>query len=226
MGGSVIAPNGIDADFLKSFKKFVTTQIRNKHRFIIVIGGGGIARSYQRAAKELTTKTKAIELDTLGMRATRLNAELVRVMLDGNRERMHPTIIDSPERLLYVTEPIAIAAGWMPGYSTDTVAVRIAEETNASRVIVAGHPPYVYNKDFKTHTDAKPLKKLTWEEYGKLISNQWSPGMAVPVDPIASKRAERMGITAIVTSGTNLENFEKLINDRPFEGTTIKPTTQ
>jgi len=219
LGGSIVAPEGVDEAFLQRFRTLVKRLVGRGHRFIIVIGGGGIARKYQRAAKILSDDATQIELDTVGMRATQLNAELVRVALgDGT----HPEIINTPEKLLHLRDPIAVAAGWMPGYSTDTVAVRIAEEIGAKRIIVAGQPPYVYDRDFTRYPNAKPFRKMTWHDYGTIISGKWKPGMSAPVDPVAARRAERMNITAIVLRGTQLTNLEDLLNGRGFRGTIIQ----
>lgn len=220
LGGSVVAPDGIDISFLEKFRLFLKNFVRRQFRFIIVIGGGGLAREYQRNAAHLAPETSAIELDTIGMRATQLNAELVRVAL-GNGSTVHPRIISSPERLLYVTEPVAIAAGWMPGYSTDTVAVRVAEEIGAKRVIIAGKPPYVYDRDFMKDAHAKPFRHLMWKEYRKLIGGRWQPGMSAPVDPVAAQRAERMGLEVLVVRGTNLENLARVLRGERFRGTII-----
>lgn len=219
LGGSVVAPDGVDYAFLAKFRAVIKKQISQGHRFIIVIGGGGIAREYQRATRVLAPNASAIELDTVGMRATQLNAELARVAFG---KHTHARIIASPERLLYVNEPIAVAAGWMPGYSTDTVAVRIAEEIGERRVIVAGRPAFVYDRDFARFPNAKPFTRLSWKEYGKLIQKKWRPGMAAPVDPVAAERAARMGISVAVVRGTQLSNLERLLNGKPFKGTVIE----
>ena len=219
LGGSVVAPDGVDIGFLKRFRTLITGQIRAGQRFIFVIGGGGIARTYQNAAKSLKPDVPDIELDTVGMRATRLNAELVRIAF---WPRVHPDIINTPEKLLHVSQPVAVAAGWMPGYSTDTVAVRIAEELSEKQIIIAGHPAYVYDKDIKKYPNAKPLKALTWEEYLEIIPEGWHPGMPAPVDPVAAKRAARMGIAARVIAAKNIKNVHALLCEEPFRGTVIR----
>src|SRR3989338_5365923 len=132
------------------------------------------------------------------MRATQLNAELVRLSFG---KRVHPEIVNAPEKLLHLRDPIAVAAGWMPGYSTDTVAVRVAEELGAKRIVIAGRPAYVYDRDFVRYPNAKPLKRLSWREYGKIVSGRWKPGMAAPVDPVAARRAGRLGLPVLVVRG-------------------------
>ena len=218
LGGSVVAPDDIDLTFLKRFRELILRQVRQSQRFIIVIGGGGIARRYQRAATTLTKGTPDIELDTVGMRATRLNAELVRIAF---WPRVHPDIVNAPEKLLHITEPVAVAAGWMPGYSTDTVAVRIAEELQEKRVIIAGYPAYVYDKDIRKYPTARAIKSLTWEEYLNIVPHTWRPGLPAPVDPVAARRAARMGISACVVKAKAIANLRALFKDEPFRGTTI-----
>ena len=219
LGGSVVAPDRVDLAFLKRFTKMTHSLVRSGQRFILVIGGGGIAREYQKAAKSLGTKAPDVELDTIGMRATRLNAELVRIAFWPN---VHPDIINTPEKLLHISAPVAIAAGWMPGYSTDTVAVRVAEELGERHITIAGAPAYVYDKDVKKHKDAKPMKELTWEEYLEIVPNEWKPGMPAPVDPVAAKRAARMGIAAAVIKAKRIANMKKLFLGERFTGTLIR----
>ena len=62
-------------------------------------------------------------------------------------------------------EKILVAGGWKPGWSTDYVAVRIAQRLGVRQVINLSNTDYVYDKDPKLHTDARPLKGLGWEEF-------------------------------------------------------------
>jgi uridylate kinase len=75
LGGSLIVPDQIDVDFLKSFKELIISKLKQDKKFVIITGGGKICRRYQDAAKELADPTN-LELDTIGIRALNLNAEL------------------------------------------------------------------------------------------------------------------------------------------------------
>ena len=45
VGGSLVVPGGgIDAKFLKGFKKLIEAQVKKGWRFVIVVGGGGRSR--------------------------------------------------------------------------------------------------------------------------------------------------------------------------------------
>ena len=54
VGGSiVIPPEGFDVPFLKKFRSFILRYVRGGKRIILVIGGGGTARTYQAAAAKV-----------------------------------------------------------------------------------------------------------------------------------------------------------------------------
>ena len=59
LGGSLVAPGEIDLGFLKNFKHSLQKYLPQK-RFFILVGGGKIARIYQKAfwnlAQNLTTE--------------------------------------------------------------------------------------------------------------------------------------------------------------------------
>ena len=51
LGGSIVAPDSVDENFLRDFKKLIQSFIEtdSNRRFIFVVGGGGPARSWQKA---------------------------------------------------------------------------------------------------------------------------------------------------------------------------------
>ena len=78
VGGSIISPDKPDYFFLKEFKNFVIKNL-DKYKFIIVTGGGKTNFYYNEAAKRVSKITDE-DLDWLGIAATRLNAELLRII--------------------------------------------------------------------------------------------------------------------------------------------------
>ena len=91
LGGSLIVPDKINIEWLREFKQIIEGMFE-KHRFIIICGGGKTARDYQNAAKEIVELDNE-DLDWLGIYATRLNAHLLRTVF---RESAHPQIIKDP----------------------------------------------------------------------------------------------------------------------------------
>src|SRR6185369_2104394 len=184
LGGSLLVPESIDSEFLGNFKKFIVAHIKKGYRFILVTGGGKTARRYIESAA-LVSKITDEDRDWLGIHATRMNAHLVRTIF---REYAHPRINTNPHDLedFYSTpEPILVASGWRPGFSTDFDAVVLGEYLDAKRIVNLSNVERVYSKDPRVHADAKPFDTLTWKEFRKIVGDKWNPGMNVPFDPIA-----------------------------------------
>ena len=76
LGGSLVAPNEIDLGFLKLFKRCLQKYLGTK-QFIILVGGGKIARNYQKALLEIGAKSNT--RDWIGINVTKLNAEQVKM---------------------------------------------------------------------------------------------------------------------------------------------------
>jgi len=218
LGGSIICPDKIDSLFLRKFKKFIEDFIGKGYKFILVTGGGRLSRVYQEAAAKVAGIDDE-DKDWLGIHATRLNAHLLRTIF---RELAEPMIIDSRDKVKMPEKPVFIASGWRPGWSTDYIAVAIAEILGAKEIIIAGKPAFVYDKDPGKYKNAKKFEKMNWAEYRELIPDKWIPGLHSPVDPIGAKLADEKGIKAIIMNGKDLKNFSKLLNGKDFRGTIIE----
>ncbi len=218
LGGSIIAPDKPDYFFIREFKNFVLRYM-NKYRFIIVCGGGKTNSYYNRAATRVS-KVKDEDLDWLGIMATRLNAELTRIIFG---DLAYKKVIINPEKKITTKKPIIVAAGYKPGWSTDYVSVLLAKQFKVKRLLNFTNIDYVYDKDPSKHSDAKRIYEINWTKYKKLIGKKWSPRMNAPFGPIASKEAKKLKLTVAVLNGTNLKNVESYLLDRSFKGTVIKP---
>lgn len=225
LGGSLIVPDtGIDVNFLKNFNNFVRTQITQyNRRFIIVAGGGATARSYRDAGNEVIGQVTKDDLDWLGIHATRINAHLIRTIF---KDIAHKRIIDRYDRMEPgIREPVIVAAGWKPGWSTDYCAVLLAKIHRAKVLINLSNVNMVYTADPRKDKNARPIERTTWKYFCKLIGSEWTPGMNVPWDPIAAREAKKLDLTVIVLRGTNIQNIEKLLTGKKFIGTVISPFT-
>ena len=153
LGGSIVYPDEIDAAFLKKFKKFLAPFLKKGMQFVLVIGGGKLARRFQEAAHHVS-KLEDEDKDWIGIHATRLNGHLLRTIF---RDVADPVMIDARRKMKKLKHPITIAAGWRPGWSTDYVAMRIAADFGIREVIIAGKPAHVHEKDPAKFPKAKPL---------------------------------------------------------------------
>lgn len=218
LGGSVIVPDEVDTIFLKKFCRLIYNFTKTGGRAVIVAGGGGTNKKYNQAAQKFA-KILDIDLDWLGIAATKLNAELLRVIFG---EAAHGKVVDNPTKKVKTSKKIIIAAGWQPGCSSDNDAVLWAKNFGAKSVINLTNTDYVYDKDPKKFKNAKPLKKLKWAEYRKMVGSKWIPRMHAPFDPIASRLAEKWGIEVVIMRGTDLNNCQNFLEEKKFKGSVIK----
>lgn len=221
LGGSMIVPEKVDTDFLKQFHSLIVNYINedNARKVILVCGGGGTAREYQKAFKYITGKTEQASEDWIGIAATKLNAEFLKHIFAGY---CLENVIDNPEDVPGFRGRILIASGWKPGFSTDYDAVLLANKYSAGEVINLSNISKVYSKDPKTHPDAESFDHITWDKYIGIVGVDWIPGMNLPFDPVAAQKAAELELRVIIASGKNNENTRKILYDEPFEGTVIE----
>lgn len=228
LGGSVVVPHisddgGINVEFLKTFLVFLKKQIKKGRKFVIVVGGGKTARVYQKSAAEIVPISEW-DLDWIGIHATRLNAHLMRTIFE---KEAYPVVIDHDpleeevESMKASNRRLFFASGWRPGWSTDYIAVRLAQKFEAKEVIIAKDTPFVYDSDPRKNKNAKPIEKISWTQYEKLIPKKWMPGLSSPVDPVATRLAKKIGVSAKIVRGTDLPNFQNAIEGENFVGTLI-----
>jgi len=223
LGGSIVAPEKVDTEFLKNFVSLIRSFIEkdNNNRFIFVVGGGGPARLYQNAYRDIfNNDIKNEEADWIGIMATRLNAQLIKALMS---DYCSQDVVTNPLEVSPLTGHVLVAAGWKPGFSTDYDAVLLAERFGAEIVINLSNIEKVYTVDPRTDSNAKPIDKITWADFRAMVGDEWVPGKNVPFDPIASRHAEKIGLKVICAAGKNIDNLKKILNGEEFIGTTIEP---
>lgn len=220
LGGSIVAPEKVDVEFLTRFKASIAGYLeeRKDARLILTVGGGAPARIYQDAARKISPSSSAEELDWLGIRATHLNGALVRAVFS---EYVENELVTDPTGDFSFDGRILVAAGWKPGFSTDTDAVYLARKFGAKTVVNLSNIKKVYTDDPRKNPDAKPLDHISWDDFIAMVGETWTPGKNTPFDPIASQIARKEGMRVICMDGRNIENLMAMLSDRPFEGTTI-----
>jgi uridylate kinase len=222
LGGSIVAPDGVDIRFLGDFVNLIRSFLEAdpNRRFIFVVGGGGPARHWQNAYREISgSGFKDEEADWIGITATRLNAQLVRAVMG---EWCSQEVVTNPTQVDPLTGRVLVAAGWKPGFSTDYDAVLLAERFQADAVINLSNIEKVYTADPRIDSNAKPIDKISWADFRALVGDDWVPGKNVPFDAVASRHAAKIGLKVICAAGKNLENLKKILPGEDFIGTMIE----
>ncbi len=213
LGGSLIAPDGVDVSFLKKFREMI---LGRPERFVIICGGGKTARRYQDAAQSLIGSDDDA-LDWIGISATHLNANLLRLAFEKDAEQ---EIVVDPTKKVSWTRKLLVAGGWKPGRSTDYDAVILARKYGIGMIINMSNVDYVYEQDPRKKSDAKRMPFLSWQGFFKIVGDKWKPGMSAPFDPIAAQEAEKSGLKVIIV-GQDLGNLAALLDGSEFNGTLI-----
>lgn len=219
LGGSLLCPpSGPETKVIKRYAQWLK-KLAKQYRYVVAFTGGGqIARQYITLARQMHTNVSAVDQDWVGIRASRLNAELLRVACG---ELADPEIITDPRIKLRSQKRILIGAGWKPGRSTDYDAVRLAVENAVPIVYNLSNIKYLYNRDPIKYPDAKPVKQLTWPDYFAITGRHWRPGLNTPFDPVAAKLAYQEKIVVHILHGAYLANVDRALAGQPFVGTML-----
>lgn len=219
LGGSLIAPDGLDIKFLKNFRKLILAYIKKGNKVILVCGGGNTSRFYQKTAKIINPKVSSTDLDLIGIGATKINAELVSAIFG---DFAMESVLSNPALRAKTSRRIVVGAGFEPGSSSDKDAVLAAKAFGAKTVINLSNITYVYDKDPSKFKDAKAQKKMSWQDFLKLVGSKWVPGAHVPFDPIASRLAAKWGMKLVVMKGSDLVNLARFLAGKDFKGTMVE----
>lgn len=222
LGGSLLFSKGeVDTNFLEQFRELILRYVRRGYRFVIIVGGGTIARQYQNALRRLGIAS-SVEHDWIAIRVTHVHAHLLRILFGkyaDDRVIMKPT---EAHRGAFRNKKILLAGGEKPGQTTDCVAVKCAIGVGATTVLNLSNVDYIYDRDPKKYREAKQLRELSWTEFQKLFPRRHTPGSNVPFDPVATALAKKHKLTVAFLDSdlTNVNNFFK---EKKFRGTIVTP---
>ena len=220
IGGSVLVPD-LDADRVAAFASVVNGLAADGVTLGVVVGGGAIARDYIGAARSL--RANEIELDGLGIAATRLNARLFITALGGRAIPSPATDYEAAGAALRRGD-VAVMGGVTPGQTTDAVSAAVAEYVGADLLVYATSVPGVFSADPETSADARKFERLSAGDLVDVIADvEMSAGASAPVDLLAAKLIERSGTRTIVLDGTDPERIERAVHTGEHGGTDVVP---
>ena len=218
LGGSRIVPNDkIDYKFLRDFRKMI-----DRHRgikFVIVTGGGAVAREYIDGAKMLGQKIKKQSL--LGISATRLNALLMTEIFGKEANEQLPKDMKEVKNLLRKNRIVFCGAlRWKPNNTSDGTAAALAAFLKCYFINLT-NVRGVYTANPKTNKNAKFLKNLTWKEFeGHALKIKYKAGQHFVLDQAAARIIMKKRIPTYIVS--SLSDIENIITVKSYRGSLIK----
>ncbi|MFB6197320.1 MAG: UMP kinase, partial [Halobacteriaceae archaeon] len=187
----------------------------------VVVGGGTVAREYIEAARELGANE--IELDDLGIAATRINARLLISALDVDAVATPATTYEEGGEAIRHGD-VAVMGGVVAGQTTDAVSAALAEYVDADLLVYATSVPGVFSADPNEEEGATRFDSMTGSELVDVIAGiEMSAGSSAPVDILAAKLIERSQVRTMVLDGTEPDRIIDAIISGEHDGTDIVP---
>lgn len=218
VGGSIAVPKGNKVDYLEELGALLGKYI-DRHRFILVVGGGRTARRYIKLSRELGADEAY--LDEIGIHCSRLNAMLLKAAFPPEVHTAFGRDIEDTVRLSHIYD-VVVTGGTHPGHTTDAVATILCERTGADRFINATAVDGIYDRDPEIHPDATRFDEIDATELlSLLMSTPAEAGPNLVVDPLAVRILIRSDIRGCVLDGRDLTELENALGDEGFKGTRI-----
>ena len=218
LGGSLIIPNKVNTKYLKEFKKIILKN-KSKYKFIIVCGGGSIARIYISALKEIKMNEKFQSFS--GISATRMNARFMSYFFNQDQERGIPHKMKKIKKYLKKYDIIFCGAlEYHIRQTSDSTAAQIAKKFKADFINLT-NVQGLYNKDPKEFKNAKFIPQISWIDFDKMANKtKFKPGQHFVLDQTASKIIKKNKIKTYII-GENMNQLDNVLNNRKFKGTEI-----
>lgn len=217
LGGSLIVPDEIDTSFLEKFK-----QVIKKHssfKFVIVCGGGSIARKYIKALRD-SGKSEYLQ-SMAGISITRVNARFLTYFFGKDASQGIPHDMLQVSNLLKKNNIVFCGAlRYAKKETSDGTAAKLArffgcEFINLTKV--SG----LHTKNPHEHKDAVFIPYISWLDFwNKANKIKYKPGQHFVLDQHAAEIILKHRIKTYII-GRNLKNLDNLLSGKKFKGTII-----
>lgn len=216
LGGSQIIPDKVDTKYLNQFKKTILKN-KKKYKFIIVCGGGSLARKYISAIKNNNY------LQSLaGIAATRTNARFMNYFFGQEPKNGIPLKMEEIKKQIKSQDIIFCGAlGYHINQTSDSTSAQIAIELK-TKFINLTNVKGLYTKNPKKFKDAKFIPKISWNDFDKMANKlKFKPGQHFVLDQTASKIIKKHKIPTYII-GLDTNQLDNLLHNKKFIGTSIQ----
>ncbi len=218
LGGSIIIPEDINLSYLKKFKRIIK-KFTKKYKFVIVCGGGSLARKYIKAIK---SEGIGITLQSFaGISATRTNARFMSYFFEQDSIKGIPHTTETLEENLKEKDIVFCGAlEYRPDQTSDSTAAILAKHFNSEFINITNIKG-LYTDNPLTNKNAKFISKINWNDFLKRAEKiKFTPGQHFVLDQKAAKIIQQEKIKTYII-GPSPKQLENLLNKKKFIGTTI-----
>lgn len=219
LGGSLIVPEGgVNVKYLKEFKNVILKNTK-KYKFVVVCGGGSVARTYISA---LDKSGMSNDFQSYaGISATRMNARFMSYFFNKDQKFGIPHKMSELKKYLEKSDVVFCGAlEYKPKQTSDSTAVEIAKHFKSDFINLTDVSG-LYTKNPKKYKDAQFIDEITWKGIDDMIQKiKFKPGQHFVIDQTASKMILKNKIVSYIL-GEDMKQLDNLLNHRKFKGTRI-----
>ncbi|MDP3027286.1 MAG: UMP kinase [Nanoarchaeota archaeon] len=219
LGGSLIIPEKINTEILERFKR-VLLRHTIKYRFVVVCGGGKVARTYINGLNSNNRKKQYFQ-SLLGISVTRTNARFMTYFFGKDANQGMPHDMKDVENLLIKNEVVFCGAlRYGKNETSDGAAAKLAHHFNTDFINLT-NVKGLYEKDPKKFRSAEFIPDISHKDFCKMAKKiEYKPGQHFILDQKAAKIIKKYKITTYIL-GPELKNLDNLLNGKHFVGTII-----
>jgi len=212
LGGHLFFGDQINTQLIRGYASLIGELHKAGDRWVVVVGGGEVARSFVKAARELGADEAAC--DELAIKVTRANATLLVHALREVAEEVIPTTLEEL-RLLASRGKVVVTGGFQPGQSTMAVSALAASAIQAERMVVATDVDGIYTVDPKKHPDARPIARMGYGELWSMLGGFAQRAGEYPVmDAVGLAMLERIRVPVYYVNGFKLDSVREAVLGR------------
>ncbi len=218
LGGSLIVPEKVDPQWIEKFKEVIKKN-HKKYYFVIVCGGGFVAREYISILAYEHKNHK--EQSLAGIMATRMNARLMMQFFGDISNHELPLTMEQVKNMITKNQVVFCGAlRYAPNQTSDSTSAKLAKYLGTDFINLTNIDG-LYTDNPEKNKNAKFIPKISWREFDKRANSiKYKPGQHFVLDQKAAKIIKKNAIRTYIL-GRNLKNLDNLLNDKKFRGTTI-----
>jgi len=219
LGGSIIIPDKINFEFLEKFKKEIERNF-GRCKFVVVCGGGSIARKYIEALRKEGKSER--ELAYAGIRATRMNALFL--MQFFGKETNHKLPKDMNEIRNDLSKHDLVICGalrYADNETSDGTAAKLARFLKSEFINIT-NVRGLYTSDPRKDRNAKFIPLITWKEFDEMANAvKFKAGQHFVLDQEAARIIKENRIKTYIIDG-NASNMGNIFRGKKSVGTIIE----
>ncbi|HKL23660.1 MAG TPA: UMP kinase [Candidatus Nanoarchaeia archaeon] len=218
LGGSQIIPDDVNYSYLKKFKR-VLEKHKKDYNFVVVCGGGSLARKYIKAIKK--EGLSEFHQSLAGISATRSNARFVSHFFGFDSMHGVPHTVKTVGKYLKKQGIVFCGAlEYKEDQTSDSVAAILAKRFGGEFVNLT-NVKGLYTKDPNKYKNAKFISEISWKDFDEMVQKiKFKPGQHFVLDQNASKVIRKKKIPTHIIK--DLSQLDKYLSWQKFVGTTIE----